>query len=180
MSIQTVARRYATALADVATKNSEISVVNTELVQFQEMMTENETLREVFRNPAVPYDKKSRLLETLIARTRPTKTTANFLRVLLKNARLADLDAINERFLAILEERAGLVSAEVTTAQPIDAAQQNALQLKLQQMTGKTVSLNFKIDPEIIGGVVTRIGSTVYDGSVKNQLQQLKEQMIRS
>jgi F-type H+-transporting ATPase subunit delta len=72
------------------------------------------------------------------------------------------------------------VTAEVTTAQPLAAAQQTALQTRLQQMTGKRVNLNFKIDPEIIGGVVTRIGSTVYDGSVKNQLQHLKEQMIRS
>ena len=68
----------------------------------------------------------------------------------------------------------------VATAQPLAASQQTALQTRLQQMTGKRVNLNFKIDPEIIGGVVTRIGSTVYDGSVKNQLQHLKEKMIRS
>ncbi len=180
MSVHTVARRYAAALADVVTKNGETNFVQAELKQFENLMTENATLGEVFRNPAVPYEQKSRLLETLIARTKPTKTTANFLRVLLKNARLGDLSVINQRFAAVLEERAGLVSAEVTTAQPLDITQQAALQTKLQELTGKKVTLNFKIDPEIIGGVVTRIGSTVYDGSVKNQLQQLKEKMIRS
>lgn len=180
MSIETIARRYAVALADVVTKNNETGVVKNELEQFSALMTENAQLLEVFRNPAVPFDNKKNLLDALIARTRPTKTTANFLRVLQRNHRLADLPAVNNRFNAVLEDRAGLVTAEVTTAQPLAQAQQTALQTRLQQMTGKRVNLNFKIDPTIIGGVVTRIGSTVYDGSVKNQLQRLKEQMIRS
>jgi F-type H+-transporting ATPase subunit delta len=102
------------------------------------------------------------------------------LRILLKNARLGDLNAVTSRFAAVLEERAGMVSAEVLTAQPLSTEQQTVLQTKLQNITGKKVNLNFKIDPEIIGGVVTRIGSTVYDGSVKNQLEQFREQMIRS
>lgn len=180
MSIQTIARRYATALVDVVTKQGEIDLVRNELAQFSALMTENNQLSEIFRNPAVPFDNKKNILETLLARTRPAKTTANFLRVLQRNHRLSDLPAINERFNQVLEERAGLVTAEVTTAQPLAADQQTALQAKLQLMTGKRVNLNFKIDPEIIGGVVTRIGSTVYDGSVKNQLQHLKEKMIRS
>ncbi len=180
MSVETVARRYATALADVVFKTGETELVGSELGQFQNLMTESPQLGEVFRNPAVPYEQKSRLLESLLARTKPVKTTANFLRILLKNARLGDLDAVAKRFAAVLEERAGMVSAEVTTAQPLSTEQQNVLQNKLQNITGKKVVLNYKIDPEIIGGVVTRIGSTVYDGSVKNQLEQLRERMIRS
>ena len=180
MSVETVARRYAAALADVVAKTGETELVSNELGQFQNLMTESPQLAEVFRNPAVPYEQKSRLLETLLTRTKPAKTTANFLRILLKNARLGDLDAVAKRFAAVLEERAGMVSAEVTTAQPLSAAQQTVLQNKLQNITGKKVVMNYKIDPEIIGGVVTRIGSTVYDGSVKNQLEQLREQMIRS
>lgn len=180
MSVETVARRYATALADVVIKTGETGVVSGELNQFQDLITESPQLAEVFRNPAVPYDQKSRLLETLLTRTKPVKTTANFLRILLKNARLGDLDAVSKRFAAVLEERAGMVSADITTAAPLSTDQQTVLQTKLQNMTGKKVNLNFKIDPGIIGGVVTRIGSTVYDGSVKNQLEQFREQMIRS
>ena len=180
MSNETVARRYAAALADVVVKSGETEAVRNELAQFVGVMTENPQLAEIFRNPAVPYDNKNNLLETLIARTRPVKTTANFLRVLQRNHRFADLPAVYERFNTVLEERAGLVTAQVTTAEPLAAAQQTALAARLQQITGKRVNLNFKIDPEIIGGVVTRIGSTVYDGSVKNQLQQLKEKMIKS
>ncbi len=180
MSIETVARRYANALVDVVTKNNELSTVQSELGQFAGLMQQSPQLAQVLRNPAVAYDQKSKILESLIERTTPTKTTANFLRVLLRNARLADLNVINDRFNQVIEERAGLVSAEITTAQPLAADQQTALQNKLQTVTGKKVVLNFKINPEIIGGVVTRIGSTIYDGSIKNQLQQLKEQMIKS
>lgn len=180
MSIETIARRYAAALADVVTKNNETETVRTEIAQFANFMTENPQLGEVFRSPAVPFDNKKNVLESLIAKTKPAKTTANFLRVLQRNHRLADLPAVAERFDQVLEDRAGLVTAEITTAQPLADAQTAALQTKLQQMTGKKVKLNFKINPEIIGGVVTRIGSTVYDGSIKSQLQHLKEQMIRS
>lgn len=180
MSNETVARRYANALVDVVAGNNELQTVQNELGQFADLMQQSQQLAEVLRNPAVAYDQKSKILETLIQRTTPAKTTANFLRVLLRNARLADLNVINERFNHVLEERAGLVSAEVTTAQPLAPDQQTALQNKLQTVTGKKVVLNFKINPEIIGGVVTRIGSTVYDGSIKNQLEQLKQQMIRS
>lgn len=180
MSIETVARRYAVALADVVAKNSDTEIIKSELAQFQNLMSESPQLAEVFRNPAVPQEQKTRLLETLLARTKPHQTTANFLRVLLKNARLGDLAAVNTKFNSVLEERAGMVSADVTTAAPLSSDQQTALQTKLQTVTGKKVNLNFKIDPEIIGGVVTRIGSTVYDGSVKNQLEQFREQMIKS
>jgi F-type H+-transporting ATPase subunit delta len=180
MSIQTVARRYANALADVVTKSGETQKVQTELNQFVQMMTENPLLEEVFRNPSVPFEQKKNLLETLITRTKPTQTTANFLRVLLQNQRLSELSIVNQRFANVLEERAGVVSAEVITAQPLTDAQKSALEKQLQSVTGKKVYLNFKIDEDLIGGVVTRIGSTVYDGSVKNQLQQLKEKMIKS
>lgn len=180
MSIQTVARRYAAALADVVAKNGETEIVKSELGQFQNLMNDAPQLGEVFRNPAVPYNQKARVLESLIEKTKPAKTTANFLRILLKNARLGDLNAVGARFNAVLEERAGMVTADVTTAEKLSAAQQKELLIKLQNLTGKKVNLNFKIDPEIIGGVVTRIGSTVYDGSVKNQLEQLREKMIRS
>lgn len=180
MSNETVARRYANALVDVVAKNGETAIVQNEIGQFANLMQESPQLVELLRNPAVPSEQKSKILEALIVRTNPTKTTANFLRILLQNQRLADLGQINSKFNSVLEERAGKVSAIVTTAQPLQPEQQTALQNRLQTVTGKKVNLNFKIDPEIIGGVVTQIGSTIYDGSIKNQLEQLREQMIRS
>jgi F-type H+-transporting ATPase subunit delta len=172
-----VARRYATALADVVTARGEAQEVQKELRDWAEMMQSNEQLLEVFRNPTIPYEQKRKVLSALIARTRVRPTTANFLQVLLQNHRLAELGEVNKRFAQILDERSGVVSAQVTTARPVPQSSQDALRAKLADMTGKSVRLSFTTDEELIGGIVTRIGSTIYDGSVRNQLQQVKERM---
>ena len=172
-----VARRYATALADVVTARGEAQEVRGELRDWAEMMQSNEQLLEVFRNPTIPYEQKRKVLNTLITRARVRPTTANFLQVLLQNQRLADLSEVNKRFAQILDERSGMVSAEVTTARPVAQSAQDALRAKLTTMTGQNVRLNFTTDEELIGGIVTRIGSTIYDGSVRNQLQQVRDRL---
>jgi F-type H+-transporting ATPase subunit delta len=172
-----VARRYAAALADVVTARGEAQEVQKELHDWQALMQSNEQLLEVFRNPTIPYEQKRKVLNTLIARARVRPTTANFLQVLLQNQRLADLGEVNKRFAQVLDERSGVVSAEVTTARPVPQSSQEALRVKLASMTGKQVRLSFTTDEELIGGIVARVGSTVYDGSVRNQLQQVKERM---
>jgi F-type H+-transporting ATPase subunit delta len=95
----------------------------------------------------------------------------------LQNQRLPELDQINSRFAAVLDDRAGMIAAQVTTARPVSPETQQTLQTKLRNMTGKSVRIEFDTDPEMIGGLVTRIGSTIYDGSVRNQLEQIKEKM---
>ena len=177
MSVQTVARRYAAALADVVAKGGEARQVQEELAAWELMIRSNAQLREVFSNPTIPYQQKQKVLSTLIARTRVRPLTANFLQVLLQNQRLTELGEVNKRFAQVLDERSGIVSAEVTTARPVAESSQQALRAKLAALTGKEVRLSFKTDEELIGGLVTRIGSTVYDGSVRTQLQQVKEKM---
>ena len=172
-----MARRYAAALADVVTARGEAREIREELSAWESMMQTNAQLMEVFSNPTVPYEQKRKVLSTLIERTRVRPTTANFLQVLLQNHRLADLNEINKRFAQVLDERAGVVSAEVITARPVPEASREALRVKLTSMTGKDVRLSFTTDEELIGGIVTRIGSTIYDGSVRNQLQQFKERL---
>ena len=177
MSVQAVARRYGTALADVVAERGEAREVQEELSAWTSMMQTNAQLMEVFSNPTIPYDQKRNVLNTLIQRTRVRPTTANFLQVLLQNQRLAELGEINQRFTQVLDERAGVVSAEVTTAYPVTESAQQALRERLTSMTGKDIRLSFTTDEELIGGIVTRIGSTIYDGSVRSQLQQLKEKL---
>jgi F-type H+-transporting ATPase subunit delta len=178
MSVETVARRYAAALADVVLKQGNAREVQSELQAWEEMMTANPQLLEVFRNPTIPYQDKRRVLDTLIARARPMQTTANVLQVLLQNARLADLSAVNRAFARVLDERAGMITARVTTAHSISTQIQDSLRQRLSDITKKGVNLNFHVDESIIGGIITQIGSTVYDGSVRNQLQLAKEQML--
>lgn len=178
MSVETVARRYAVALADVVTKSGEINSVQTELKTWEEMIVSNSQLLDAFSNPSIAHDSKEKVLENLIEKTKPTKTTANFLRVLLRNSRLTEISEINQRFAVVLEERSGAIAAQVTSARPLSDAEKTALQVNLNKLTGKNVSPNFEIDETIIGGVITRIGSTVYDGSVKTKLENLKQQLI--
>lgn len=174
-----MARRYATALADVVTARNEARQVQEELSAWEMMMNANPMLMEVFSNPTIAYEQKSKVLTSLIERARLRPTTSNFLQVLLRNHRLTELSEVNRRFSKVLDERSGVVSAEVTTARAVPEAQQEALRSKLTAMTGKQVRLSFTTDEELIGGLVTRIGSTIYDGSVRTQLQQVKERMMK-
>ena len=177
MSSQTVARRYASALADVTLQRGEAREVQQELVAWADMMHAHARLSEVFANPTIALDQKRGVLKRLIEIGRPRQTTVNFLRLLLQNQRLPELDQINSRFAAVLDDRAGMIAAQVTTARPVAPETQQTLQTTLRKMTGKSVRIEFDTDPEMIGGLVTRIGSTIYDGSVRNQLEQIKEKM---
>ena len=173
MSLQTVARRYASALADVVIERREEREVQQEIHQWASMIVSNPQLKEVFANPTVNHDQKKLVLQELLARTRVRETTASFLRVLLTNQRLAQLPEIAERFAQILDERGGIVAAEITTAKPISEELKKAVHDALASATGRTVRLTFATDEAIIGGLVARIGSTIFDGSVDSNLERL-------
>ncbi|HEV2704524.1 MAG TPA: ATP synthase F1 subunit delta [Pyrinomonadaceae bacterium] len=175
--MQAIARRYAAALADVVMARGEAREVQEELSAWEEMTQANPQLLEVFRNPTIPYEQKRRVVGALVERTRPRQTTANFIQVLLQNHRLADLAEINKNFAQELDRRSGTVSAQVTTARPVPPQEQEALRARLGELTRSNVRLQFDVDESLIGGIVTRIGSTVYDGSVRNQLEQIKHRM---
>ena len=177
MSVQIVARRYANALADVVLENNEAGEVQRELAIWEQLIQGSPALQEVFRNPTIPLNQKRAVLNSLIKRARPRKTTVNFLSVLLQNQRLTELPEINRRLTEVLDERAGMVAATVTTARPVPESTQKQLHTRLSSMMSKKVRIDFRTDPDLIGGLVTRVGSTVYDGSVRNQLQQIKEKM---
>lgn len=172
-----MARRYATALADVVIAHGEAREVQDELSAWETMMVGNADLLEVFRNPTVPSDQKRKVLSALISRSRIRPTTANFLNVLLQNHRLADLAEINRQFARALDDRSGVVVAEVTTARPVSSQAQQALSERLSSLTGRSVRLQFAVNEDLIGGVMTRIGSTVYDGSVRSQLAEIRQHL---
>lgn len=173
MSLQTVARRYASALADVVIERREEREVQSEIQSWASMIADNPQLKEVFANPTIIYDHKVALLEELLTRTRVRETTASFLRVLLRNQRLAQLPEIADRFSQVLDDRGGVVAAEITTARPIPEELKKALHDTLASATGRTVRLTFATDEAIIGGLVARIGSTIFDSSVESNLERL-------
>ena len=177
MSVQTVARRYASALADIVLERGEAREIQEELTTWEQIFGSSSNLEEVFRNPTIALDQKRAVLSKLIERAQPRPTTVNFLKVLLQNQRLTDLGEINRKLADILDERAGMVAAIVTTARAVPESAQQKLNTKLLSLTGKKVRMTFTTDPDLIGGLVTRIGSTVYDGSVRNHLQMIKAKM---
>lgn len=177
MSVITMARRYAEALAEVAIAHNQVEPIDRELRVFAEMMKSSRELRDTFANPIVSQSDKLKVLEALIARTAAGKLTANLLRTLLNHYRLHHVAEVYEQFRREMNERRGLIIAEVTTASDVGAPEQAKLGRTLEQMTGKRVEFKFRTDPSLVGGVVTRIGSIVYDGSVRTQLQGIKERL---
>ncbi len=173
MSLQTVARRYAAALADLAIERREEREVQVEIDYWASMIEAHRQLKEVFANPTVPYDQKRRVLEELISRSHVRETTGSFLRVLLKNQRLSELRGVTERYRQVLDERSGVVAANVTTARPLPEELKTTLHDTLASSTGRTVRLSFGTDERMIGGLIARIGSTIFDGSVQSQLDRL-------
>ena len=177
MSSQTVARRYATALADVIIQRREEAEVRSELAAWERLIADNAALLEALSNPTVSYDQKRNVLEELIQRTHVRPTTANFLRLLLKNQRLPELAQVNTKLGEVLDERAGVVGVQVISARPLAEDLKIQLKQKLSELTGRTAQLKFETDESLLGGIVTRIGSTIYDGSVRNQLSRLREEL---
>ena len=172
-----IAKRYAEALAEAASAQGQLVTAAEELHAFAHLVAQSKDLQDVFASPAITPDDKSKVLEALIERSKPMPFVANFLRVLLKNYRIPYIAEIDEAYAAEVDERIGVVTADVTTASPLTDAERQVLANKLTAMTGKKVKLSFVTDPELIGGVVTRIGSRVYDGSIRAQLEAVKRQM---
>ena len=177
MSATTVARRYAEAMADVAIARNAVDQIDGELRTFAEMLRQSRELAQVFASPVLPQQDKGKVLEAIIARARPGTYTANLLRTMLTNHRLPLMAEVYEQYRRIINERRGVVVAEVTTAQPLADAEQAQLGQRLQAITGKRIEFQFKTDPALIGGVVTRIGSVIYDGSVRTQLHEIEQRL---
>jgi len=180
MSVTTIANRYARALADVITERGEMNEVVAELNSFASMMTGHGQLRDVFASPVLSGERKRAVLNELLAKLQLRQTSSNFLRLLLDNSRLHNLDQMLKALAHELDARTNIVSAEIVTARTISPQEETMLADKLKAATGKQVRLQFRTDPDIIGGVVTRIGSVVYDGSIKTQLAQMKRRLMNA
>ena len=175
-----MARRYALALADAITEGEEQRAVQRELASWGEIIDSNPQLKQVLSDPTIPYEPKRTVLQDLIGRTKVRPSTANFLNLLLKNQRLTEIGEINKRFASVVDERSGVVAVSVMTARPVSDATKADVQRRLGDITGKEVRLTFATDEEIVGGMITRIGSTIYDGSIRNQLKQMEQRLVGS
>ena len=173
-----VTNRYARAFADVVFDlKLESKQVLEQLQSMAKLFDDNLELRRVWESPAIPAEQKRKLLDAIAERGAIVRQVRNFLAVLIDHGRINQLDAIARQFQTELNTRLGIVEAEVTTARALGEAERKELIEQVAKVTGKQISAEYKIDPSMIGGAMIRVGSTIYDGSVRGQLEKMKEQL---
>lgn len=176
MTSSTIVDRYASALVDVvASPNSKVSPADAlaQLRAFDELAQQSKELRTALDSPAISPSRKRAVIGKFAEILGSSGTVRNFLFVLSDKRRLSALHEIVEAFDLQLDARLGFVRAEVTAAQQLDQAEIESLTQRLAGVTGKQVRMKFQVDPALIGGVVARVGSTVYDGSLRGRLDTL-------
>lgn len=172
-----VALRYAAALADVALEQKSAERVKRDLSAFVEAFLSATDLRIFLESPAVGRDAKQKVIEKIAEQMDLTPAVRNFVYILVDRRRTDMLREIRQAFDAELNARLGIAEAEVTSARELSAAEREQLTSALERRTGKKIEARFRQDPSLVGGAVVRVGSTVYDGSVREQLIRLREQL---
>jgi F-type H+-transporting ATPase subunit delta len=181
MTNKTAAIRYARALLDVAVKeDADLEQIERELARFLALSGAHPTLEKVLLNPAIPAPRKEAAVSALAARLNVLPVVAKLVSLLASRDRLVLLPELLTAYRDRLLEHRRIVRAEVTTAVSLPADRAQAIERELSQLTGRSVALATKVDPSIIGGVVARVGSTVYDGSIATQLQRMKQRLVES
>lgn len=168
-----VASRYAKALTDLSfdpKANLSPDQIAAELGSFLEVMSSSPDLRSVLVSPAVPHSRKRAVAIRISEKLGFSVTTRNFLSVVIAHGRTPELKPIQQAFLAQIDERRGVARATVASAAPLSDEQRRSLEERLSRMTGKRVRSEYSVDPKLLGGVSVRIGSEVYDGSVRGRL----------
>jgi F-type H+-transporting ATPase subunit delta len=191
MTNRTAANRYARAILEVAVKEAQgvggasavsetLQRIEQELAGFAELFDQHPTLEKVLLNPAVPVPQKRAAVIALTDRAQVLPIVAKLLVVLAERDRLVLVPDLLAQFRERLLDYQNVVRAQVTTAMPLGTDRAKAIEASLARVTGRTVRLATAVDPTIIGGVVARIGSTIYDGSVTRQLQKMKARLVES
>lgn len=178
MTNKTAALRYARALLDVALKErADVEGIERDLAAFTALFSNHPALAKVLLNPAVPVPRKRAAVVELAARMQPQPMVGKLLALLAERDRLVLLPDLLAAYRDRLLEHRRVVRAELTTATPLAEGRSAAIEQQLAKATGRTVQLHTRTDPAIIGGVVAKVGSVVYDGSVTRQLAKMKERL---
>jgi F-type H+-transporting ATPase subunit delta len=177
MSMRASAARYARALLDVANKESDPERAEQELAAFVDLVRTNPDLERTLANPVVSAADKRAIVQQILERLKPTTPVGKLVLLLASRGRLALLPDLLDVYRERLMEHRNVLSAEVTTAAPLSPERAEQLQQRLANATGRTITMTTKVDASIIGGVVTRIGGTVYDGSVATRLAKVRDRL---
>jgi F-type H+-transporting ATPase subunit delta len=170
--------RYARAYADVVVThklNPEKTVA--EFEQMAQVVSGSRELRNVLANPAVNREQKHKLLDAIIQHVGASRMLRNFLAVLIDHRRIGSIGDLVEQFKQELDRRMGIAEAKVSSVRELGSAEKKSLEQQLAQITGKTVRATYSEDASLLGGVLVRIGSTIYDGSVHGRLQRMRQEL---
>jgi len=171
--------RYANAFADVVTAAKlDTAAIDAQLTDFLATWEGSPELRDFFENPAIPALQKVEILDKLNAGLKLQKELRNLIAVLISNGRIGQVSQVAEAYRRLLQQQLGIRPAEIVTAREFDAREREALVAEVAKLAGSAISASFTLDKSILGGTVVRIGSTVYDGSVRGRLERLKEALI--
>ena len=174
-----LARRYARAVLEIGTAHGNLDKIGADLRALARAMHDSAELVTALTNPAIRRADRRRVIDGLLARVSAAPHTRNLVHLLLDGERMGSLAAISREVDAMIEARAGRLRAEVTSARPLDAAQLSQITAALEKLSGKKVAVTRREDPELLGGVVAKLGDTVYDGSLRTQLRALRDELIK-
>ena len=174
-----IARRYAKALVNLAEKENDLDNAGKNLTAIAEVYKENSELRQVLSDTKVSSRVKQEILKDVLNTIKTSKLVDTFSRYLLAKRRIDILPDIERAFNLLLQEKLGRIEANVTAAYELPKETVKKLVNAISGYSGKEVQVNVAIDPSIIGGMVTRIGSTVIDGSIKTHLNKIRQSIIR-
>jgi F-type H+-transporting ATPase subunit delta len=174
--VASVASTYARAFADVVfTAHLDASRAVGGLREIARLLAESTDLRRVWENPAVPAEQKRKLLDAIVQREGIDKPVRNLVAVLIDHRRVQFLPRIVEQLEKELDARLGFAEAQISSARELGDAEKRALEAQIEKTTGKKVRARYALDSSLLGGALVRVGSTIYDGSVKGQLEKIRE-----
>jgi F-type H+-transporting ATPase subunit delta len=175
--LKSASLQYANALADIAIAQSAAEPALKQLADFGAAYAESTELRTFLASPAVTIEEKHGVIEKIVARLKASKIIRNFLFLVADHRRTAILPEIVAAFEQVVRQRQGLAEAEVLSAVELRAAQKAELAKTLEKLTGKKIETKYSLDPALLGGAVVRIGDTIYDGSLRSRLKEMRARL---
>lgn len=169
--------KFARALAEVAAEEELTRQVDSGLREFQTLVEQHQELRDTLVNPAYPLETKQAITREIAERAGLEQIVINFLCLLLERSKMEDLAEIVEAFQHVLDDMAGVVQVQVFSAHPLDKEVKRRLEGAMAGVTQSDVKLSYELDENLIGGLKVQVGSTVYDGTIQTELQELRRQL---